>query len=141
VGWAESHDLYGQAYTPWEWQPKLKQVANDLGLDLFSSAFDDTAVDFLEEMGVPVHKLALPPAGGNASFQLADQKKTNWEGRSLSTSITPNTMYSNRGFSRSPQEIAAEMMESRNQKEAVSHTNPEQNGTSEAPGNGANATT
>ena len=58
------YSLYREAYTPWEWQPKLKQVANDLGLDLFSSAFDDTAVDFLEEMGVPVHKLA--------SFELVD---------------------------------------------------------------------
>jgi pseudaminic acid synthase len=52
------HDLYGEAYTPWDWQPKLKQAANDLGMDLFSSAFDDTAVDFLEEMGVPVQKIA-----------------------------------------------------------------------------------
>lgn len=58
------HDLYSEAYTPWEWQPKLKQVANDLGMDLFSSAFDATAVDFLEEMGVPVHKVA--------SFELVD---------------------------------------------------------------------
>jgi len=52
------YDLYGEAYTPWEWQPKLKATANDLGLDLFSTAFDPTAVDFLEEMGVPVHKVA-----------------------------------------------------------------------------------
>jgi pseudaminic acid synthase len=58
------HDLYGEAYTPWEWQPKLKQVAEDLGMDLFSSAFDVTAVDFLEEMNVPAHKLA--------SFELVD---------------------------------------------------------------------
>jgi N-acetylneuraminate synthase len=58
------YSLYGEAYTPWEWQPKLKRVANDLGLDLFSSAFDDTAVDFLEKMGVPAHKLA--------SFELVD---------------------------------------------------------------------
>jgi pseudaminic acid synthase len=58
------HDLYGEAYTPWEWQPKLKQVANDLGMDLFSSAFDATAVDFLEGMGVPAHKVA--------SFELVD---------------------------------------------------------------------
>jgi len=58
------YDLYGQAYTPWEWQPKLKQIANDLGLDCFSSAFDATAVDFLEEMGVPAHKVA--------SFELVD---------------------------------------------------------------------
>ncbi len=52
------YDLYGEAHTPWEWQPKLKQVAGDLGLDLFSSPFDSTAVDFLEGMGVPAHKLA-----------------------------------------------------------------------------------
>lgn len=58
------HDLYSEAYTPWEWQPKLKRAANDLGMDLFSSAFDATAVDFLEQMGVPAHKIA--------SFELVD---------------------------------------------------------------------
>src|SRR4029077_1537735 len=58
------HDLYGEAFTPWEWQPRLKKVAEDLGMDLFSSAFDSTAVDFLEEMGVPAHKVA--------SFELVD---------------------------------------------------------------------
>jgi pseudaminic acid synthase len=58
------HDLYGEAYTPWEWQPRLKKVAEGLGMDLFSSAFDATAVDFLEKMGVPAHKLA--------SFELVD---------------------------------------------------------------------
>jgi N-acetylneuraminate synthase len=58
------YDLYGEAYTPWEWQPKLKRIANDLGLDLFSTPFDSTAVDFLEEMGVPVYKIA--------SFELVD---------------------------------------------------------------------
>ena len=58
------HDLYAEAFTLWEWQPKLKQVAEDLGMDCFSSAFDSTAVDFLEEMGVPAHKVA--------SFELVD---------------------------------------------------------------------
>jgi pseudaminic acid synthase len=58
------YDLYGEAYTPWEWQPRLKQVANDLGLDLFSSPFDSSAVDFLEKMDVPAYKLA--------SFELVD---------------------------------------------------------------------
>lgn len=58
------HNLYQEAFTPWEWQPKLKQVADDLGMQLFSSAFDDTAVDFLEQMNVPAHKLA--------SFELVD---------------------------------------------------------------------
>lgn len=52
------HDLYKEAYTPWDWQPKLAEFANELGMDLFSTPFDDTAVDFLEEMGVPVHKVA-----------------------------------------------------------------------------------
>jgi N-acetylneuraminate synthase len=58
------HDLYAEAYTPWEWQPRLKQVADVLGMDCFSTAFDSTAVDFLEEMGVPAHKVA--------SFELVD---------------------------------------------------------------------
>jgi|SRR5579872_118421 len=52
------HDLYVEAYTPWEWQPRLKKAAENLGMDLFSSAFDVTAVDFLEEMAVPAHKVA-----------------------------------------------------------------------------------
>ena len=56
--------MYGEAYTPWEWQPKLKKVADGLGLDLFSSPFDATAVDFLEKMDVPAYKLA--------SFELVD---------------------------------------------------------------------
>lgn len=58
------HDLYEEAHTPWDWQPKLKQVATDLGLHLFSTPFDRTAVDFLEEMGVPAYKVA--------SFELVD---------------------------------------------------------------------
>ncbi len=58
------YKLYQEAYTPWEWQPKLKQIANDLGMDLFSSPFDQTAVDFLEEMDVPAYKVA--------SFELVD---------------------------------------------------------------------
>lgn len=58
------HDLYGEAYTPWDWQPRLKMAAEDLGMDLFSAAFDSTAVEFLEEMGVTAHKVA--------SFELVD---------------------------------------------------------------------
>jgi N-acetylneuraminate synthase len=52
------HDLYGEAYTPWEWQPRLKEIANSLGLALFSTPFDPTAVAFLEEMAVPAYKIA-----------------------------------------------------------------------------------
>ena len=58
------YDLYGEAFTPWEWHPKLKRAANDLGLELFSSPFDETAVAFLEHMGVPAYKVA--------SFELVD---------------------------------------------------------------------
>jgi len=54
------HDLYQEAFTPWDWQPKLKEFCDELGLDCFASAFDPTAVDFLEKMGVPVHKIASP---------------------------------------------------------------------------------
>lgn len=52
------YDLYAEAYTPWEWQPRLMRAAAELGMDFFSSAFDSTAVDFLDEMGVPAHKVA-----------------------------------------------------------------------------------
>lgn len=52
------HKLYQSAYTPWEWQPKLKQIAEEMGLIFFSSPFDLTSVDFLEEMNVPVYKIA-----------------------------------------------------------------------------------
>lgn len=58
------YELYKEAYTPWDWQPKLKAVADELGIDFFSTPFDDTAVDFLEEMNVPVHKIA--------SFEMID---------------------------------------------------------------------
>lgn len=58
------YDLYGEAYTPWDWQPKLKDIAEGLGLDLFSTPFDSSAVDFLEQMGVAAHKVA--------SFEIVD---------------------------------------------------------------------
>jgi len=58
------YDLYEEACTPWAWQPKLKVIANELGLDLFSTPFDPTAVDFLERMNVPAHKVA--------SFEIVD---------------------------------------------------------------------
>ena len=58
------HDLYAEASTPWEWQPKLKEIAEGLGLALFSTPFDATAVDFLEDMGVPAYKIA--------SFEVVD---------------------------------------------------------------------
>jgi N-acetylneuraminate synthase len=52
------YDLYGEAFTPWDWHPKLQAAARELRLDFFSTAFDSTAVDFLESLHVPVHKIA-----------------------------------------------------------------------------------
>jgi len=52
------YDLYSEAYMPWEWQPKLKVIAEEIGIDLFSTAYDPSAVDFLEEIGMPAHKVA-----------------------------------------------------------------------------------
>ncbi len=54
------YDLYAEAHTPWQWQPRLKAAAENLGLALFSSPFDATAVDFLEKMAVPAYKIASP---------------------------------------------------------------------------------
>ena len=52
------YDLYEDAYMPWDWQPKLKKIAEDLGLIAFSSPFDKSSVDFLEKMDVPAYKIA-----------------------------------------------------------------------------------
>jgi pseudaminic acid synthase len=58
------YELYKEAYTPWKWQPKLKKLAEDLGLICFSSPFDKSAVDFLQDMNVPAYKIA--------SFEITD---------------------------------------------------------------------
>ncbi len=58
------YQLYQKAYTPFAWFKKLKKVADDIGILFFATAFDKTAVDLLEEIRVPVHKIA--------SFELND---------------------------------------------------------------------
>jgi pseudaminic acid synthase len=58
------HELYQEAAMPWEWQQRLKTAADDIDLTLFSSAFDASAVEFLEKLNVPAHKVA--------SFELVD---------------------------------------------------------------------
>ena len=58
------YELYKKAYTPWDWFKELKKVADEEGILFFSTAFDKTAVDFLEDLGVGIHKIA--------SFELVD---------------------------------------------------------------------
>ena len=56
--------LYQKAYTPWEWQPAIFEEAKKVGLEFFSTPFDFSSVDFLEDMGVGFYKIA--------SFELVD---------------------------------------------------------------------
>ena len=58
------YHLYEQAYTPWEWQSELYEEAKKVGIDFFSTPFDKTSVDFLEEIGMEFYKIA--------SFEVVD---------------------------------------------------------------------
>lgn len=58
------YHLYSKAYTPWEWHAELKKEAENIGIDFFSTPFDNSSVDFLEEIGIEFYKIA--------SFELID---------------------------------------------------------------------
>ncbi len=62
-GWRPC-ELYKQGSLPYEWQPKLQKIAKDLGMICFSTPFDNEAVDFMEEMEMPLYKIA--------SFEITD---------------------------------------------------------------------
>ena len=55
---ASLHELYQKAYTPWEWHEPIFKRAKELGMLAFSTPFDESAVDFLERLDVPCHKIA-----------------------------------------------------------------------------------
>ncbi len=84
--WAgmDLHKLYNDAHTPWSWHEELAKVAADKGLHLFSSPFDETAVDFLMEQNVPAFKVA--------SFEAVDNKLMEYIAKTGKPVIVSNGM-------------------------------------------------
>ncbi len=81
------YSLYKSAYTPWKWYPRLKETADKIGISLFSTPFDETAVDFLVKMGCPAFKIA--------SYELIDHaliKKAALTGKPLIISTGKATL-------------------------------------------------
>jgi pseudaminic acid synthase len=57
------YELYEEAHTPWEWHKELFELALEIGIEIFSSPFDKTAVDFLENLEIPMYKIASMESG------------------------------------------------------------------------------
>jgi N-acetylneuraminate synthase len=57
------YELYEEAHTPWEWHKELFELALEIGIEIFSSPFDKTAVDFLENLDIPMYKIASMESG------------------------------------------------------------------------------
>ncbi len=71
------YDLYKEAYLPWEWHKELFSHAREIGIDIFSSPFDKTAIDFLEQFNPPAYKIA--------SFEITDYELIRYAASDVST--------------------------------------------------------
>lgn len=80
------HKLYAEATTPWDWHAPLAQLCASLGMECFSTPFDRTAVDFLEQHRAPAHKIA--------SFELIDLELVEYAARTMKPIIMSTGMAS-----------------------------------------------
>ena len=69
------YELYDEAHTPWEWHKPIYKLAKELGLICFSTPFDESAVDFLEELNTPLYKIA---SFENCHIPLIKRGGLNW---------------------------------------------------------------